>query len=759
MVEEDTALDGRARPRAARAQSRTGKILPPSRAEEVRDSRLGRAEFVRRIWRSGRLRLGWNSWRVECSPVGLEPRAEAARTVPRTMSLSRSVLLVALCTWCAGAASAQSPLAVPSEIPSEIQVTARAGQSFITWRELPASGVHYRVYRSSRVIASGTDLAEADFLGEVDDRSSRNQGRSLASGVEYTWIITPGGQPLAADQGLFVYTIETSVPRAAYYAVTKVVANVEDRTVVLGTNATSFGIFEKAKPPQPVLQNDQPEGQLWAHWVSERDTPFLPALSPWPSRGFNFHFQAGSAAGPHGLVVRLHAAGQTYLQAWPQRFETPADVDGLALSDLSPYTSFSFWYGSQELLPGTPSSSTRVWNYTQQRVLWTVDWMVQRLGASHDPERLYVVGGSMGAIGAMYLLAEYPERFAAALLRNGLYDLKATDYRNPSLFQRLFGDFKLDLETRQGLPILERTNAVFMASRDPSQEWPVLRTLSGRHDETVGWMSAVGFMRGLAEIGRPAVHYFDERTHNPNGYWRPLERTLLGRTFRTRRDRPSLSFTACSLDDEPGDGTRMDGDQVGTLNGYVDYDPATASATSNKLEFQVFVRDEGVLDDSPAPRAWAELGPWRTQSFTLAPGEAVLYTLLAGANVVDHHLLFADAWGHVRTPLAPLDTSSRTCRFERGSAAAPVPLFVGRAPLAGDDLQVVLRGRAGQKWNLVLDLGRPRMLGQTGFFDDSGIADLRLRVPASVPAGTRLVFRGVIGGTPTPVRTVRVQAW
>jgi pimeloyl-ACP methyl ester carboxylesterase len=653
----------------------------------------------------------------------------------------------------------------PVETPTDIKVRHRSGQTFLIWRELPEPDVRYRVYHSSSAILSEADLAKADLLGEVDDRSSRNQGRSLASGTEQTWVVIPGGVQLLAEQGLFVYTAETRV-NTAFYAVTSVQAGVENKTIVPDVNATQLSVKEIPAAPQPVLQaDDGPDGQLWAHWVGNRDTPFQPALSPWASRGFNFLFQPGTAVGPHGLVLCLHAAGQTQSQAWPQRFELPQDVDRLALSDLAPYTSWTFWFGSQELMPGQPDSTTHVWNYTQQRIAWTLDWITAQLGAAHDPERVYVVGGSMGAIGGMYLLSEYPERFAAALLRNGLYDLRATDYRNRALFERMFGSFTLDLLTRTGLPILERTNASFMAARDPSQDWPVVRTINGRSDETVGWMSAVGLYAGLAAAGRPAVHYFDERTHEPDGYWRGVERRLLTRTLQTRRDRPSLRFGNCTLDDDPGDGARTSGDLIGTINGYVDYDPHTAHADETALDFDVYVRNEGALDDAPRPRALATLEPWRTGAFRPVSGEAVHYTLRHGNALVDEHLLFADEFGHVRTPPTPLDTSRRAARFERGTPETSAPFFLGSAPYAGGEVQMVLRGTPGAPWSAFLWLGdgagpiapQRGTFFRSGAFGPNGVAELVLPLPNFIPAHALLSARARIAGLLTPTTTLRVQ--
>lgn len=685
------------------------------------------------------------------------------------MSPPRQLLLAVLFSL-----GVSAPAAAQGPTVTGLQAEWRAGQTFITWRELSAPGKRYRVYRAEEPLLSSADLARADLLGEVDDESSRNQGRSLASVSEHNWVIAPGGAQLASDQGLFVYTVEGHLPahprlrdRAldprAWYAVTSVQAGIENRTIAPGANASATGVREWPAPPEPVLQSSGPDGQLYAHWVGNRDTPYQRALAPWPSRGFNFLLQRGSAPGKHGLLLGLHAAGQTYSDGWPHRFEVPSDVDLLKPSDLVPYTSWSFWFGAQEDLPGVPGAHTRVWNFTQQRLAWTLDAAAALLGDRHDPERVYVVGGSMGAIGGMGLLSEYPERFAAALLRNGLYDLTATDYRNPGAFERLFGSLSLDLSTRDGLPILARTDASFMAAREPARDWPVIRTINGRNDETVGWMSAVRMMRGLAAAARPAVHYFDQRTHNPNGDWQPLERALIGRTCQVRRDRPSLRFDAFSLDDEPGDGTRTDGDLVGAVNAYLDYDPASASSSETRLDFEVFLRDVGVLDDSPGGAASVVLTPCRTGAFRPLPGEAVHFTQLAEGRLVDEHLLFADAYGRVRTPAVRLDHSNRACRFERGTPATRAELFLGAAPFAGEGAQVVLRGTPGAPWALFLRLAFPRApagfsLVLQGVLDERGLADLTPAVPRMTPAGSTLAARALIGGRFSPLVTVTTQS-
>jgi hypothetical protein len=680
--------------------------------------------------------------------------------------VSLSPRVVPTLAWRALALGALA-LVPAAQQPSEVRAFTRSGQTFVTWRELSQAGVRYRIYRGKGPIRSTVDLPNSVLLGEVDDRSSRNQGRSLASGVESTWVIEAGAASLDQDQGLFVHTIGAPLS-GVHYAVTAVVNGVEDTRIVRGQNSTSTGALEVPGAPAPVLQKVDGEGELWAHWVTNVATPFQDALSLWPSHGFNFRYEPGSAAGPRGLCVRLHAAGQQYSQGWPQRFEVPNDVDILALSDLQSYTSYSFWFGAQENLPGLPQAGTRVSNYTQRRVLWTLDWLQARLGAASDPERVYVVGGSMGAIGGMYLVNEAPERFAAAHFRNGLYDLEADDYRNPGAFGGLFGALKLNLPTLAGLPILTRTNALGMSRREPAREWPLIRTVNGRNDETVGWASAVALFDGLAQDERPAVHYWDLREHNPNGYWKDLERALLKRTFQLRRDRPLVRFLACSLDDDAGDGTREDGDAIGSINSAVDFDPATASATLDELHFELFLRAGGLLDDAPAPRGFVGLAPRRTGPFALAPGELVHFELHEGATRVDEHVLQADALGRLRTPRVPVAITRRSARFRRWTGATG-ELFLGAAPLRGELFQCALRGPAGTPWTIFLALGDASgafgttpgvdLISLAGIFDAHGFASREVPLPASLPAGTWIWGRALSGGSLGALRSVAVQDW
>jgi hypothetical protein len=360
-----------------------------------------------------------------------------------------------------------------------------------------------------------------------------------------------------------------------------------------------------------------------------------------------------------------------------------------------------------------------------------------------------------------------PERFAAILCRNGNYDLTAPDLGNPSTVERVVGRFVKNLPTPSGLTVLQRTNAAFMAGLDPRADWPVIRTISGRSDTTVGWSSSVELFAGLESNYRPAVHYFDDRDHTPRGYWADLEYFLLARTFDTRRDRPALRFSDCTIDDDAGDGDPLDGDTIGTINGYVDYDRRTASSSPEAVEFEVFVRKNDQLDDAPGSTGWARLTPRRTGPFAPSPGEWVHYTLSENGDLLDDHLLLTDADGLVHTPLTPLSTNRRIARFQRAALAALPALFVCGAPRPGERFQVLLSGRPGADWTLALQLGTA--LGPStgvsgaagvvlhGTLDEHGISDLSLPLPAHARLWPRLWAQAWIAGRMAPPVATTIQ--
>jgi hypothetical protein len=120
----------------------------------------------------------------------------------------------------------------------------------------------------------------------------------------------------------------------------------------------------------------------------------------------------------------------------------------------------------------------------------------------------------------------------------------------------------------------------------------------------------------------------------------------------------------------------------------------------------------------------------------------------------------------VRTPRAPLTRDRRQALFRRWNGV-PGELFLGAAPLRGDQCQCAVRGPAGSSWTMFLGFGDARgPRGSTlavdldslhGVFDAQSFASRELTLPATLPSGTWLWGRALVSGALSPPVGVAVQ--
>src|SRR5215831_7845698 len=57
---------------------------------------------------------------------------------------------------------------------SDIKATHRNGQTFITWTCPKGTNLQYKIYRSTSKLNSSSDLSSANYLGFVQDSSTKN---------------------------------------------------------------------------------------------------------------------------------------------------------------------------------------------------------------------------------------------------------------------------------------------------------------------------------------------------------------------------------------------------------------------------------------------------------------------------------------------------------------------------------------------------------------------------------------------------------
>lgn len=298
---------------------------------------------------------------------------------------------------------------------NEIVADHRNGQTFLVWRE--AGGADYHVYRHNSPITSnnlGSATRLTDKWGPLDQNTSVNFYGSDATPRNF--VINDSGQPLADDRGLFVHTTQNNQQGNAYYAVTSIIGGQENRTIVAGRNATTQAVNESVSTPRPVLtvSTNGGKGRIYTQYMDySRWNPTL--------KGYAFNFAValprdynGSRSYP--LMVVLHAYGEIHKFESQSEFDWPA----IQLFPSDPGDTLNsvhtWWYGFAKdhnyRTQGSIPRSGSIENFTEQRVLASIDFLINDGQFNVDRNLVHAWGHSMGGSGALAMGMRYPSVFA-----------------------------------------------------------------------------------------------------------------------------------------------------------------------------------------------------------------------------------------------------------------------------------------------------------------------------------------------------------
>lgn len=359
---------------------------------------------------------------------------------------------------------------VPPQVTG-VRVRHRAGQTFITWREIdePVGGdevtwgrlrgvlagldrdrrVRYCVYRSRRPITAA-NLHEARLLARVRPLSCWNvNGRNVDRPIDHAlagqyvldwhqWnpfarasmegeygtdcrmerlVMEDGGRPLPRGTGLYVHT-PGEAGKACYAVVTRI-DGVENTTAITPRNAppavaevkgVGEPVLQKAFPPKPYF-NYREKRLHYVRWVA-------PPYGNLPSQYYNWGVGVPEARGEAMPVeLSLHRDGRSY-----ERTQLRVEKDSLVLSPHD-FPTKTWWYGYHEAL-GTLRSfrQGRVHPYTERRLLAFIEWAASKWPV--DRRRVLVVGPGGGAAGsgALHLGVRHPDVFNLVLSGYGMAD-------------------------------------------------------------------------------------------------------------------------------------------------------------------------------------------------------------------------------------------------------------------------------------------------------------------------------------------------
>jgi len=452
---------------------------------------------------------------------------------------------------------------VPPQV-TELRVTHRAGQTFLTWKEIndpigrdklkwgelksiveeieESGEVCYCIYRSSKPISAGT-LHVADRIATVEPLSCWNaNGRNVERPIDETiarqavlvhgqgnpfadadpegpygldcaidrFVIPGSPVPLPRCTGLYVHTTGSAgKPTKAHYAVVTSINGVQNTVEFSAANSTSEPVAETAGDGEPVLQGVLPEGRFWRypqrrlHYVRWVAAPY----GNLPSQYFNWSVGVPERLGENvPLELNLHRDNGSY---WRTQYRLERDSIVLSGHD---FPLRSWWYGYHECQGTLKSfSQGRIHNFTERRLLKFIDWAVGRWPV--DRNRIVATGVQYsGSAGALRLGLHHPKVFNSIVAGRAVPDMayiarELNAGRNQGKFdelQRLWGKFEWKLRTDSDRNVWDVLNLNRLLEELPVQtELPLVAMTS---DHT--WKPCHEFYSLMLEKRQPILANF-----------------------------------------------------------------------------------------------------------------------------------------------------------------------------------------------------------------------------------------------------------
>lgn len=642
------------------------------------------------------------------------------------------------------------PAAPPTAAAVATGVLARHhdGQTFVTWDDRAGTGWTYRVYSLDHEPAGAFEPRMARFHGEVGDSSGHHRRLSVLLGSPQTFRTDSAAAPLAVGRGLFVVTVGEAGTR--WYVVTADSTTSPDTSLATLPEGSWSVAAESTGRVRPVWQRSitSPVGTVYVLWGSHEDSRSMPALANRPSYPLMMGVRRGVVGGP--LIVNGHGRGGSFINSL-----SGAGLAGESIIAPDDYLQTvdqgSWYFGYHENYdvdggPNLPPVAGTVVDYGERRVRALLDWSKAELG--HDPARVYALGASMGGTFAVFMAWHYPDLFAAgsAMVPKLSFARSADElYYTRLSYDRLWGSVNLSLPCTNGRPTYEWLDPMRLARLDPARGAAPIQAFIGRMDDFTGWAEKVTYLRLADSLRLGGVFHWDRRVHggSSTAAWSPSHDPSYLHRFRLNRSYPA--FSRCSAASALGNGSRTDGDSVGTLHAMVDFDTSLVDTPGG---WQVTLRTRTLATrwgTIPAPESLSvDVTPRRLQRFDLRPWSTYPWRVVRTSDGAELRSGWSgtDEWGLLTVPgVKVMRTGSRLEVFppttdargpERAKDQAP-RLHLATGPRrAGESFGVVWRGRGAARVELLDVTGRRRALLFTGEPDVSGHT---LQLPRDLDAG------------------------
>ena len=569
-----------------------------------------------------------------------------------------------------------------------LKVLHHQGQTFITWKEVGPpeikgeiddstlikmvqesnrnDKVRYRIYRSEKPITSVEAMKPISEIRplicwNVDYYGVSSQENKPA--IRY--IINKGDEPLEHGTGLYVHNPKypSRTDRKfmeSYYAVTYS-KNGEENKNINRANSTEEPVREVEGQGVPVLQQivkpkdfsyiQNPELHYYVRWeappnasIENKPFDYLVAIPPHIESkptpvGLHLHCWGGSLDGGYGWWYSQNKLGTTYLISTNQ---IPYDW----------WTGYHEYYYSQE-----PSEDK--WKggivrpYTTTRILSFLDWATEKYNL--DPKRVFTAGSSMGGSGAPMFAIRYPDRIAWSVGWVGVHDPGNTPQLTGS-YERVFGKKDWGIKYQDGTPVFEYYKDATYLRKHQNKEIGFITWSNGKNDGAIGWPQAVEFYEAMQETRRPHLFVWGLSDHGQRATM-PADGGERIMPLDIRLDQSLPAFTNCSLDNDPGTGTKLktpkeitigkealkdfyDGDSIGQINLYLYWDTEKVIDTAKTWEMTVALTEKATEE-----QCTVDVTPRRLQKFNSRPGAKYIWSNTSEGKKIQSGEVTADKWG------------------------------------------------------------------------------------------------------------------
>ncbi len=386
-----------------------------------------------------------------------------------------------------------------------------------------------------------------------------------------------------------------------------------------------INVRDSVQPPDPVVVSSVDLGRVTRHEVRQTSDGFLDG----PSR-IGQVYQATvitpnrASDGSMRVKVGLHG-----LSGKPCR---KGQRDRISVCPHDPLN--SYWYGYRA------AGDSVATNFTERRVIHLLDWVLRTFDQA-DPERVTIIGGSMGGAGAATIGLHYWDHFAAIETDWGESIPRLHRRVRIRTLSKLWGPPPPVTSTSTRSPWTSLDVTAQLARR-PEKRSVYVSAHFGTHDPIIHFSTLVepspvshrSLVQTLQQLRIPHFITWDAGGHGtndpkrPRGWWRRLNPLRTSSLFA--RNQPVVAFSASSLDDPPSRPDGQPGAPYGVINRCLRWEPQRV--VDAELRFAIEVR---LSESCPSPAVTADVTPRRFMRFRPIPGERVHVRLSDTERVVE----------------------------------------------------------------------------------------------------------------------------